>query len=128
MSTLITQELRERIRRLESAAGRRRLVLPFGLKEIDRHLAGGGLALSALHEVAGGGHGAIDGAAAALFAAGIAARLMAGCSGVSPAGFVGRRQARVPQAFLETDEDRLLIARLDIDHAIGQSPRSRGCP
>src|SRR5258708_30892561 len=34
----------------------------------------GGLALGALHEVAGGGAGAIDGAAAALFAAGIAAR------------------------------------------------------
>jgi protein ImuA len=32
------------------------------------------LALGALHEVAGGGHGAIDGAAAALFAAGVAAR------------------------------------------------------
>ncbi len=32
------------------------------------------MALGALHEVAGGGHGAIDGAAAALFAAGIAAR------------------------------------------------------
>src|SRR3984893_14438518 len=68
------EELRERIRRLERAAGRRRLVLPFGLKEIDRHLPGGGLALGALHEVAGGGPGAIDGAAAALFAAGIAAR------------------------------------------------------
>jgi protein ImuA len=50
------------------------LVLPFGLKAIDRHLPEGGLALGALHEVAGGGHGAIDGAAAALFAAGIAAR------------------------------------------------------
>jgi len=49
-------------------------VLPFGIKAIDRHLPGGGLALGALHEVAGGGHGAIDGAAAALFAAGIAAR------------------------------------------------------
>jgi protein ImuA len=68
------EEIRERIRRLEGAAGRRRLVLPFGLKAIDRHLSGGGLALGALHEVAGGGHGAIDGAAAALFAAGIAAR------------------------------------------------------
>ena len=78
MSTPITrsgiEELRERIRRLEGAAGRRRLVLPFGLKAIDRHLPGGGLALGALHEVAGGGHGAIDGAAAALFTAGIAAR------------------------------------------------------
>ena len=69
------EELRERIRRLESAAVRRRLVLPFGIKAIDRHLPGGGLALGALHEVAGGGHGAIDSAAAALFAAGIAARL-----------------------------------------------------
>ena len=79
MSRLITrpgiEELRERIRRLEGAAGRRRLVLPFGLKAIDRHLPGGGLPLGALHEVAGGGHGAIDGAAAALFTAGIAARL-----------------------------------------------------
>ncbi|MGH6822252.1 MAG: ImuA family protein [Methylocella sp.] len=70
----IVEELRERIRRLEGAAARRRTVLPFGIKAIDRHLPGGGLALGALHEVAGGGHGAIDGAAAALFAAGIAAR------------------------------------------------------
>jgi protein ImuB len=31
-----TEELRERIRRLEGAPGRRRLVLPFGLKAIDR--------------------------------------------------------------------------------------------
>ncbi len=68
------EELRWRIRRLEGAAARRRLVLPFGIKAIDRHLPGGGLALGALHEVAGGGNGAIDGAAAALFTAGIAAR------------------------------------------------------
>src|SRR2546426_10790797 len=78
MSTPVTrpgiEELRERIRRLEGASGRRRLVLPFGIQAIDRHLPGGGLALGALHEVAGGGHGAIDGAAAALFTAGIAAR------------------------------------------------------
>jgi protein ImuA len=49
-------------------------MLPFGLRDIDRHLPGGGLPLGALHEVAGGGNGAIDGAAAALFAGGIAAR------------------------------------------------------
>jgi protein ImuA len=71
----IVEELRARIQRLEGAAARRRLVLPFGIQAIDRHLPGGGLALGALHEVAGGGNGAIDGAAAALFAAGIAARL-----------------------------------------------------
>jgi protein ImuA len=70
----IVEELRERIQRLEGAAVRRRIVLPFGVKEIDRHLPGGGLALGTLHEVAGGGNGAIDGAAAALFTAGIAAR------------------------------------------------------
>lgn len=70
----VVAELRERIQRLEGGRGRDRTVLPFGVAEIDRHLPGGGLALGALHEVAGGGNGAIDGAAAALFAAGIAAR------------------------------------------------------
>jgi protein ImuA len=66
--------LRERIRCLEGGARHRRAVLPFGIKAIDEHLPDGGLALSALHEVAGGGNGATDGAAAALFAPGIAAR------------------------------------------------------
>ncbi len=66
--------LREKIRRLE--AGERRLagVLPFGLAEMDARLPGGGLALGALHEVAGAGNGVLDGAAAALFTAGIMAR------------------------------------------------------
>jgi protein ImuA len=68
------EELRACIRRLEGASGRRRSVLPFGIKKLDRYLPGGGLALGALHEVAGGGNGAIDGATAALFASGIAAR------------------------------------------------------
>src|SRR5882724_8059454 len=49
-------------------------VLPFGVPEIDACLPAGGLALGALHEVAGGGNGALDGAAPALFAAGILAR------------------------------------------------------
>jgi protein ImuA len=66
--------LRERIQRLEGGAVRNHAVLPFGIKAIDQHLPEGGLALGALHEVAGGGHSAIDGAAAALFTAGIAAR------------------------------------------------------
>jgi protein ImuA len=48
--------------------------MPFGIREIDKALPGGGLALGSLHEVAGGGNGAIDGAAASLFAAGVAAR------------------------------------------------------
>ncbi|HWV02098.1 MAG TPA: damage-inducible protein [Devosia sp.] len=66
--------LREQIARLESAGWRHRGVLPFGLESVDRKIPGGGLALGALHEVAGGGNGAVHGAAAALFAAGIAAR------------------------------------------------------
>jgi protein ImuA len=68
------EALRERIQCLEGRARHRRAVLPFGIKAIDEHLPEGGLALGALHEVAGGGNGTIDGAAAALFAAGIAAR------------------------------------------------------
>jgi protein ImuA len=70
----VIAELQERIAHLEGGTGRVREVMPFGLAEIDRRLPGGGLALGALHEVAGGGNGAVDGAAAALFAAGIAAR------------------------------------------------------
>jgi protein ImuA len=70
----VLEALRERIQRLEGGAARHRTVLPFGIKAIDQHLPDGGLALGALHEVAGGGNGAIDGAAAALFTAGIVAR------------------------------------------------------
>jgi protein ImuA len=66
--------LRERVQRLEPGAARHRSVLPFGIEPIDRHLPDGGLALGALHEVAGVGHGAVDGAVAALFTAGIASR------------------------------------------------------
>ncbi len=70
----VIEVLREKIRRLEAGARPVAAVLPFGLAAIDQHLPGGGLAMGALHEVAGGGNGAVDGAAAALFAAGIAAR------------------------------------------------------
>jgi protein ImuA len=72
--TPIVQALRTRLQILDGATRRRRAVLPFGIPAIDGRLPDGGLALGALHEVAGGGSGAIDGAAAALFATGIAAR------------------------------------------------------
>ena len=68
------ESLRAQIEKIEGRSRRLRSVLPFGIAEVDTRLPGGGLALGALHEVAGGGNGAIDGAAAALFAAGIAAR------------------------------------------------------
>ena len=65
--------LRAQVARIEGRSRRGRSVLPFGIREVDGRLPGGGLALGALHEVAGGGNGAIDGAAAALFAGGVAA-------------------------------------------------------
>ena len=67
--------LRQRIAAIEGDHGPPSAVLPFGLSELDRRLPKGGLALGCLHEVARGGNGATDGAAAACFAAGIAARL-----------------------------------------------------
>jgi protein ImuA len=70
----VLEDLRDRIRRIEGGTAAKRPTLAFGLPEIDSRLPGGGLARGALHEVAGGGNGAVDGAAAALFAAGIAAR------------------------------------------------------
>ena len=70
----VLSSLRARVRQIESAGRRTAAVLPFGLDAIDSRLPGGGLVLGALHEVAGGGDGVLDGAAAALFAAGIAAR------------------------------------------------------
>jgi protein ImuA len=66
--------LRARLQRLERGNLARRAVLPFGVAAVDRHL-GGGLALGVLHEVAGGGAAFGHGAAAALFVAGVLARL-----------------------------------------------------
>lgn len=68
------RELREQIARVEGSSGRQRAVLPFGIPSVDSRLPGGGLALGGLHEIAGGGDGTVDGAAASLFAAGIVAR------------------------------------------------------
>ena len=66
--------LRARLQRLDQAGRAAAGVLPFGVPALDAALPAGGLALGALHEVAGGGAGAVDGAAAALFAAGVVAR------------------------------------------------------
>ncbi|WP_254688839.1 ImuA family protein [Shinella daejeonensis] len=68
------ESLRAQIERIEGKSRRAKSVLPFGIADVDSRLPGGGLARGALHEVAGGGNGAVDGAAAALFSAGIAAR------------------------------------------------------
>ncbi|MCM2457664.1 damage-inducible mutagenesis protein [Rhizobium sp. CG4] len=70
----VISDLRQRIASLERNSARNAGTLPFGVADIDRVLPGGGLSYGALHEFAGGGAGTVDGAAAALFAAGIAAR------------------------------------------------------
>ena len=67
-------DLRTRLDGIVDAARAKNGVLPFGVAEIDRRLPRGGLALGALHEIAGGANGAVSGAAAASFAAGLAAR------------------------------------------------------
>jgi protein ImuA len=70
----IVESLRERIAEIGGRTARDAPSLPFGVPEMDAKLPGGGLAFGALHEFAGGGTGTVDGAAAALFVAGIAAR------------------------------------------------------
>src|SRR5688572_25416664 len=68
--------LREELRTIESAgraAGRARL--PLGIAEVDGALAGGGLAVGALHEAAPASPALGDEAAATLFLAALAARL-----------------------------------------------------
>ncbi|MDF2765866.1 MAG: hypothetical protein K0S81_2860, partial [Rhodospirillales bacterium] len=70
---LALSELRERIGRLESR-GRSRKALPFGVRAVDRHLPGGGLALDSLHEVMQAGAASEHAAVATLFVAGILAR------------------------------------------------------
>ena len=70
---VVLSELRERIERLERG-GRKRVVLPFGVAGVDKHLPGGGLALGAVHEFMEAGAASEHSACAALFAAGILAR------------------------------------------------------
>lgn len=70
-------DLRARIALIERAGrgGAGRAALPFGAAAIDARLPGGGLALGALHEASGAGPDLAHAAAAALFAAGVLARL-----------------------------------------------------
>lgn len=67
--------LRAEVRAIEDMGGRSDAgVLPFGVDGIDQRLAGGGLPIAALHEIAGASAGLWDEAAALMFIAGIAAR------------------------------------------------------
>ena len=68
--------LRCRLEALERAGRPAAVALPFGVPAIDRALPAGGIALGALHELAGAGLDEEDGAIAAAFLAGILARLL----------------------------------------------------
>ena len=73
--TVVLDRLRIRIAEVERQGRPRAAVLPFGVAELDGRLPAAGLPLGGLHEVAGGGPGAIHGAASVLFVAGILARI-----------------------------------------------------
>ena len=111
--------LRARIAQLEGDGRRVQGVLPFGLDALDRRLPQGGLAFGALHEVAGGGNGTIDGAAAACFAAGIAARLpgqVLWCVTQADLFAPGLEQAGLPPdrvIHLEAGDDRTVLASME---------------
>lgn len=114
-STSVSFEaLRQKIRRIEAGERPARGVLPFGVLEIDSRLPGGGLALGALHEIAGGANGALNGGAAVLFAAGILARTS------GPVLWcLGRRDLFAPalaQAGLHPD--RVIYAEAGTDKAV----------
>ncbi|MFC0200818.1 ImuA family protein [Paracoccus rhizosphaerae] len=111
--------LRARIAQLEGDGRRVQGVLPFGVRELDRRLPQGGLALGALHEVAGGGNGTVDGAAAACFAAGIAARLpgpVLWCVTQADLFAPGLEQAGLPPGrviHVEAGDDRTVLASME---------------
>ena len=99
--------LREEVRRVESAgraAGSD--VLPFEIDAVDRRLAGGGLALGALHEAAPASAELGDDAAATLFLAAAAARLSQEQGGGTVLWALARRDLFAPglaQAGLEPE-------------------------
>ncbi len=69
------EALRAQIAAVERAHRSAKGAIPFGVAPLDAQLPARGLRLGALHEVAGGGPGAVHGAAAVLFVAGILARM-----------------------------------------------------
>ncbi len=77
MSNPVTnlESLRRSVRKLERPVACHGQALAFGVPQLDACLPEGGLAAGALHEIAGGGPDALQAASAALFAAGILARV-----------------------------------------------------
>jgi len=114
------QALRAEVRAIESVGSRgERDCLAFGLDAIDRRLAGGGLAVPALHEVAAAQPRLGDDAAATLFIAGIAARLAAQKEGGTILWALSRRDLFAP-ALAQTGlgPDRILYAECRNDEEV----------
>ncbi|MFJ1292648.1 ImuA family protein [Paracoccus yeei] len=111
--------LRHKIAALEGDGGPPQAVLPFGVPALDHRLPKGGLAIGCLHEVAGGGNGAVDGAAAACFAAGIAARLpgqVLWCVTQADLFAPGLEQAGLPPGrviYVEAGDDTAVLACME---------------
>jgi protein ImuA len=110
--------LREEVRAIESAgrpAGRPSL--PFGLAAVDARLAGGGLAVAALHEASPAAPDWGDEAAATLFLAALAARLADGRGEVLWA--LARRDLFAPGlALAGLPPERLLYAECRRDEEV----------
>jgi protein ImuA len=112
-------ELRRWLERAELHARATREVLPFGVAEVDRHLPGGGLQLGHLHEVMEGGPASEYAGLAALFTAGILARLtghvlwcLRGRDLFAPAlARMGLRHERV--IYCETGKDRDVLPAME---------------
>jgi protein ImuA len=68
-------DLRRQLERMESHGDRERTALPFDISDVDSRLLGGGLTLGHMHEVIEGGPAAEYASLAALFTAGIVARI-----------------------------------------------------
>lgn len=122
--------LRAEVRAIESvAASGSRFCLPFGVEAMDRRLAGGGLAATALHEVTGARPDLSDDAAATLFIAGIAARQSQAEGGATVLWAFKRRDLFAPGLALAglppaavlyaecgTDEDVLAVMEEGLRH------------
>ena len=112
--------LRAEVKAIESAGAiKARDCLAFDVDAIDRRLAGGGLAVPALHEAAGAGPGLGDDAAATLFIAGIAARLAMAEAGSTILWALSRRDLFAPglaQAGL--GPDRVIYAECRNDEEV----------
>ena len=108
------EHLRARIARLEHPGQMRHPVLPFGVPALDERLPQGGLVRGALHDIGGGEFGAVHGAAAALFIAGVLARMS------GPVFWcLSRRDLFAPAlAGVGLHPDRVIYAEADDDETV----------